>query len=141
LLDIVASELKALVLSHEIADQLSPVPFHSGVAEKFLQLLRVLQTLSDETNAGALSHAGLEVYNKFFTGTKPLFADESEGNKRAFAQELTFPDPTSPGDYLFCPWHGKLKFGSQYRIHFEWPRPKGQTEIKVVYIGPKITKH
>ena len=128
-----------MILSGEIADQLAPVPFHSGVAEKFLLLLRVLQKLTDETREGALTEAGLELRTAFFTGEKALFTDESDANKRDFARELTFADPSDPTQELFCPWHGKVKFGSQYRIHFEWPRPRGQTRIKVVYIGPKIT--
>ena len=141
MLEIAASEMRALILSDEIANQLSPVPFHSGVAEKFIGLLGVLQKLTDETRDGALSAQGLDLYNKFFTGHKPLFTDESESNKRDFFQDLTFRDPSDPRKNLFCPWHGKVKFGSQYRIHFEWPRPKGQAPIKVTYIGPKITKH
>lgn len=52
---------------------------------------------------------------------------------------MTFSDPSPTGKKLFCPWHGKIKT-PQFRIHFEWPRPAGQREIKVVYIGPKITK-
>jgi hypothetical protein len=124
-----------------IGAQLSPVPFHSGVAEKLYFLLGVLQKLSDETRDGALSAVGLELYDKFFMRQKALFSDESESNKRDFANELTFRDPAGGHEPLFCPWHGKVKFGSQYRIHFEWPRPRGQVAIKVVYIGPKITKH
>lgn len=141
-LEIAATEMISLVLSEEITSQLAPVPFHSGVAEKFIQLLGVLQNLCDETQrGGALSTAGLETYNKFFTGQKALFTDESERNKREFAQDLTFRDPADSSQHLFCPWHGKVKFGSQYRIHFEWPRPPGQMVIKIPYIGPKITKH
>ena len=140
LLAMTAAQMPGLMLSSAIAAQLSPVPFHSGVAEKFFFLLGVLQRLSDETRNGALTAAGLELYNKFFTGQKALFSDESEGNKRDFANELTFRDPAGGREPLFCPWHGKVKFGSQYRIHFEWPRANGQVAIKVVYIGPKITK-
>jgi hypothetical protein len=141
MLEIAAAEMVGLILSGEIADQLAPVPFHSGVAEKFLTLLRVLQKLTAETREGALTPAGLELLNNFFTGKKALFTDESDSNKRDFERQLTFPDPSGSAHPLFCPWHGKVKFGSQYRIHFEWPRPEGQTRIKVVYIGPKITKH
>jgi hypothetical protein len=137
---IATAEMNGMILSSEIANQLAPVPFHSGVAEKFLLLLRVLQKLTDETRDGALTEAGLELLKAFFIGEKALFTDESDTNKRDFAGELTFPDPSNPKQILFCPWHGKVKFGSQYRIHFEWPRPKGQTRIKVAYIGPKIAK-
>jgi hypothetical protein len=142
LLEIAAGDMKTLILAEGIITQLAPVPFHSGVAEKFLQLLRVLHELANASREGAFSSAAFEIYNKFFTGEKALFTDESETNKRDFAQELTFRDPVDPrGKPLFCSWHGKVKFGGQYRIHFEWPRPKGQRHIKVVYIGPKITKH
>ena len=141
MLEVAVADQNGVILSGEIADQLAPVPFHSGVAQKFLLLLRVLETLTHETQEGALTAVGLELLNTFFTGEKALFTDESDANKRDFVHELTFPDPSDGTRNLFCPWHGKVKFGSQYRIHFEWPRPRGQTQIKVVYIGPKITKH
>ena len=140
LLETATSKMAALVLSDEIAAQLSPVPFHSGVAQKFLFLLGILQRLSEETSDGALTAAGLQLHNTFFNGQKALFTDESDRNKRDFKAELTFADPVDAAKKLFCSWHGKVKFGSQYRIHFEWPRPKGQTSIKIAYIGPKITK-
>lgn len=138
----VPTRMPSLILCSDIRDQLSPIPFHSGVAEKCLQLLGVLQRITEETAPdGAFTERGQEIYNQFFTGHKPLFSDESDSNKRDFRSELTFSDPLGVSPPVFCPWHGKIKFGSQYRIHFEWPRPKGQREIKVVYIGAKITKH
>jgi len=30
--------------------------------------------------------------------------------------------------------------GGQFRIHFQWPKPKGQERLKIVYIGEKLTK-
>jgi hypothetical protein len=140
LLEMTAAQMDGLILSNDIADQLQPVPFHSGVAEKFFLLLGILQNLTKEKREGAFTPAGLELHNKHFVGKKALFTDESDANKQDFAAELTFRDPTDSSKTLFCSWHGKVKFGSQYRIHFEWKPPKGQEKIKVVYIGPKITK-
>jgi hypothetical protein len=139
----VSAAMPALMLSTDIPSQLAPIPFHSGVAEKVLQLLGVLQGLTEETTPhDTFTQRGRDIYNKFFVGHRPLFTDESDANKRDFENELTFPNPSDATlRPLVCPWHGKIKFGSQYRIHFEWPRPRGQRGIKVVYIGPKITKH
>jgi hypothetical protein len=57
-----------------------------------------------------------------------------------FKYELSFPDPDNNANKPDCTWHGKVKI-AQFRIHFEWPRPVDQPYPKVVYIGPKITKH
>jgi hypothetical protein len=44
-------------------------------------------------------------------------------------RRLEFANPDNPQVTLFCPWHGKVKKG-QFRIHFEWPRPKNQKHMK-----------
>jgi hypothetical protein len=35
--------------------------------------------------------------------------------------------------------HGKISH-RYFRLHFEWPVPSGAEQIKVLYIGPKLTK-
>jgi hypothetical protein len=123
-----------------INDSLGAAPFDRGIAERALELLAVLQSIFEETNAdSSLTPAGLELLQMHFVGDKAWFSDESEQNKRDFAREMTFVDPADLGSRIFCTWHGKVKKG-QFRIHFEWPRPKNQRIIKVVYVGPKITK-
>jgi hypothetical protein len=104
-------------------------------------LLTILEQIALETLPdSSLTPAGMELLRKFFQGANPPFTDESVPNKRDFAKDLSFPDPANGQQILFCPWHGKISSGF-FRIHFEWPRPRGQRQIKVVYIGPKITKH
>ncbi len=135
-----ASNMTGLVLSGEVRAQLAPLAFHSGLATKLVMLLGVLQRLTEETDEqGLLTDAGIILYRLYFTGHRPLFSDSSEREIRQFRHELTFRDPSDPTKTLFCTWHGKARFDYQYRIHFEWPRPPRQREIKVVYIGKKIT--
>jgi hypothetical protein len=129
-----------LVFSDDIIDQLRPYPFHDGISGRINDLLGILQTLARETREdSSFTDEGLRLYQMHFVGEKASFTDESDANKRDFKTEMTFRNPIDPPEELFCPWHGKVKIG-QYRIHFEWPRPKGQRRFKVVYIGPKITK-
>lgn len=129
-----------LVFAAEIPAILQPSPFHFGVASRILELLHILAALVNSTGPeGALTKDGLELLQNHFVGGKASFTDESDGNKLDFKHEMTFADPENPATSIFCPWHGKVKIG-QFRIHFEWPRPEGQKRIKVLYIGPKITK-
>lgn len=135
-----SEQFGGLVFSNRIIAQLGPSPFHSGVARRILQLLGILNEIVGHTNAdGSLDDRGMELLQMHFVGEKAWFTDESDANKSDFQEELTFPDPSSLSRSLFCSWHGKVKIG-QFRIHFEWPRPERQQAIKVVYIGPKITK-
>ena len=132
--------LGLLIFSDDIINQLRSYPFHDGVAGRINDLLGILQILAVETREdSSFTDEGLRLYQMHFVGEKASFTDESDGNKRDFKSEMTFPDPTVSIERLFCPWHGKVKIG-QYRIHFEWPRPRGQRRLKVVYIGPKITR-
>jgi len=130
----------SLIFSREIETQLKPEPFSASVARRALELVGILQQIAAHTDdAGALDETGLELLQNHFVGDKCAFTDESDGNKRDFKNEMTFRDPVHEEKKLFCPWHGKIKV-QQFRIHFEWPRPKGQKTIKVLYVGPKITK-
>lgn len=74
-----------------------------------------------------------------FSGEKAWFTDESEGNKKKFASQMTFVDPLNSSMKIFCPFHGKIKT-PQYRIHFPWPMAQDEGVLRIVYIGPKITK-
>lgn len=60
-------------------------------------------------------------------------------NQREFCSELTFSDPENAGKFIFAHWHGKIS-RRFYRIHFEWPITKDMSRLKVLYLGPKITK-
>jgi hypothetical protein len=140
MIELATGRLRSLIFSDQIATQLGPSPFHVGVARRTGELLSILEEIAIHTeDDGSLDARGMELLQMHFVGEKASFTDESDDNKRDFKRQMTFDDPLNPGVSLFCPWHGKVKIG-QFRIHFEWPRPKGQKQIKVQYIGPKITK-
>ena len=129
-----------LIFSDKVIDPLLSTPFSKQVTKRIFELLNVLNCLVAESSENnGLSASGKELLNDHFVGKKAWFTDESPTKKTKFRQEMTFLDPEYKEKKLFCTWHGKIKT-PQIRIHFEWPRPKGQNNIKVVYIGPKITK-
>ncbi len=131
-----------LIVSDTATDEIETIPFSSYTADRVMILLNVLNNLVTETDeTGAFSAEGVKLYADHFVGEKAWFSDESEDNKVKFKQKMTFADPIDKTKFLFCPFHGKIKSPLQIRIHFEWQRPAGQREIKVLYIGPKITKH
>ncbi len=137
MLEVARIRFPKLKFSATIEETLRSVPFHHGIVELTFERLRILQTVADETidARGTLSSRGTEVIQEHFVGNKSQFSSEKPHRE----SDLTFPDPDNPRRQLFCPWHGKVKL-NQFRIHFEWPRPENQQEIKVGYIGPKITK-
>lgn len=136
----VLNRFEGLIFLDDVIEKLKPFPFSTQVAKRIFELLDVLNTLyleSDDT--GKLSQHGLDILNTYFVGEKAWFTDESATNKVNFKYEMSFSDPENINSKIFCPWHGKIK-SPQIRIHFQWPRPEGQKKIKVLYIGPKITK-
>lgn len=140
MLDRARDSFDGLIFQPNIQEALEAAPFDAGISQRILELLAVLQEIYVQTTPdSSLTDRGVEVLQKHFVGEKAWFTDESERNKQDFKEELTFVDPQNSTATLFCPWHGKVKKG-QFRIHFDWPRPKQQHRIKIVYIGPKITK-
>ena len=128
-----------LIFPDNVMDALFPVPFSEHLTKRIFELLHVLDNLVEESDeSGALSQTGMGLHANHFVGEKAWFTDESANNKTKFKEQLTFHDPEDETKDIFCPWHGKIKT-PQIRIHFQWTRPAGQNEIKVVYIGPKIT--
>ncbi|MDM8561093.1 hypothetical protein [Candidatus Parabeggiatoa sp. HSG14] len=115
-------------------------PFSKGFAEKIKELLAILDELNVcfEKN-GSLNQCGQKIIQDHFQGDKALFTDESKPNKRKYKKELTFKKPG--GEEISCPFHGKIKFGREFRIHFNWPKEEPTEPLYIVYIGPKITKH
>ena len=133
-----------LIIAQDATDKLGLYPFSKYVTGRIFHLLSILNQLvlwSDD--GGMLSEDGEEILRNYFAGTAtgrtPLFKPETPDDRRHFKKDLMFRDPSNNLIDLFCHWHGKIQT-PPIRIHFEWPRPKGQREIKVVYIGPKITK-
>jgi len=114
-------------------------PFSAYVVERIFVLLGILQELSASRNSdGSFSARNHELIAQHFAGEKALFTDESVTNKRKFREQLTFGDSENPGTKVFCPWHGKINT-PLYRIHFEWPTD-ARANVRIFYIGPKITK-
>jgi hypothetical protein len=128
-----------LVFADDSFAPLGSEPFHRGLAEEILTRVETLGRLTAcLTRDGQLSAAGLALQQQFCVGDKAWFTDSSAGEKIDFKDDLTFRDPLRPGERLFCTWHGKVK-NRQIRIHYSWPVPAGEV-VRVVYVGPKITK-
>ena len=118
---------------------LSRHPFSEGVAERVIVLLEILDSLvSNRDQKGTYTVEAKELLRQYFRGETAKFSNESEPNKNKFKSRLTFRD-NDTGQDLFCPWHGKIGI-QDFRIHFPWPLTPKDTKLKVVYIGPKITK-
>jgi hypothetical protein len=128
-----------LTFSEDAFDPLDGHPYASGAAERIWVLLGTLDNYCgcfDEN--GKRTAEGDRIYANHFTGDKAWFSDSSASEKNDFKKELTFSHPERPAEYLFCPWHGKVKT-PQLRIHFSWPIT-ARNPTYVVYVGPKITK-
>ena len=115
-------------------------PFGRGAAERLLLRLKILHDLTNCFDEhGRRTSEGHWIVANHFTGGKALFSDSSDTDKARFGKGLTFPHPTHAGEYLFCPWHGKVKT-PQLRIHFApWPI-RANEPVYIVYVGPKIAK-
>lgn len=119
---------------------LSREPFDAVIRDRALVLMGYLnQYMESLEGDGTVGAAAREILNKFFVGERALFTGESATNRTEFARELTFPDPDEPAREIFAHWHGKISHRF-FRLHFEWPLPSGSTLLKVVYLGPKLTK-
>ena len=70
---------------------------------------------------------------------RALFSGESAGNQDTFRAQMTFPDPDDADKNIFAHWHGKISHRF-FRLHFEWPVPAKEKHMKILYLGPKITK-
>ena len=128
----------------EISDDILKValagePFKGVIAKNIESCLNVLQEIMSNRSDGKMTDAAKELWKKHSHGDNALFSDESKTNKRKFKKELTFRDPSDPPKSIFCPWHAKIS-PETFRIHFQWPVPRGQTRLKVLYIGRKITR-
>lgn len=140
LIDAMNSRFDRLKISDAILGQLNDSTFYPAVAKRVLVLLGILQKyMEGRQSDGTVGQRSMELYQQFFTGERARFSDESDANKHEFKNEMTFGDPDDGTKMIFCPWHGKIQT-PQFRIHFEWPVPPQQSQLKIVYIGPKITK-
>lgn len=119
--------------------RLAREPFDAIVRDRFYALLGYLDAYmhgrDERGNEGPEAQAILQTH---FQGERALFSPESASNKRDFKREMTFPDPDGGAD-IFAHFHGKISHRF-FRLHFDWPLPASATRIKVLYIGPKLTK-
>jgi hypothetical protein len=128
-----------LTLTTEVIQAMDGRPFVPGAAERFQELLSTLDRLKGQVSeGGSFTEEGLRIHQAHFVGEKAWFTDSSDGEKLAFKNELSFPDPEQPAAKRLCGWHGKVKI-EQMRMHFTYPLRK-DAPLYVVYIGPKITK-
>jgi hypothetical protein len=108
-----------------------------------LSVIALCGHLSDFMTArqelGRASQRCNELVNAFFAGANAKFTGESATNQRDFKDEMTFLDPSDANLRIFAHWHGKISH-RYFRMHFEWPVPEGAQVLKILYLGPKITK-
>ena len=121
-------------------DPITRQPFSRQIADRIVELLRILDRLSVAVQPdGSLNDAGQILRNTYLTGHRPLFTDSSDDEKIAFKHDLTFDHPLT-GESVMFPWHGKVRNDVHYRIHFEWPKVDPTRPLPVVHVGPKLTK-
>ncbi|MER8765312.1 MULTISPECIES: hypothetical protein [unclassified Mesorhizobium] len=115
-------------------------PFDPAIRERTLVLFDHLNSyMADRGADGAEGPVARGVVQNFFVGERALFTGESQSNQNIFRTELTFADPEIVGGEIFAHWHGKISH-RVFRVHFEWPVPSTSRKLKILYLGPKITK-
>ena len=120
--------------------RLAREPFDTVIRDHALKLLGYLNAYMEGREAnGAEGPRSRDIIDAHFTGERAAFSGESVSNQHDFKSELTFTDPESGGRSILAHWHGKIG-RKYYRIHFQWPISKNMTRLKVLYLGPKITK-
>lgn len=114
-------------------------PFDAIIRDRFYVLLEYLNAyMCGRDNAGKEGSGSREILQAHFQGERALFSPESTTNKRDFRREMTFPDPDG-GDDICAHYHGKISH-RVFRLHFDWPVPATASKLKVLYLGPKLTK-
>jgi hypothetical protein len=120
--------------------RLNKEPFDSVIRDRVLVLLGVLNDYAQGRNPdGSENESSRRIIENFFVGERALFSGESKTNQEKFQNTLTFPDPADPSKTIFGHWHGKIS-RRFYRLHFDWPVDGAVRKIKILYIGPKLTK-
>ena len=119
--------------------RLSREPFDAIIRDRFYALLEHLDVyMCGRDDAGIEGPGSAEILQTHFQGQRALFSPESTTNKRDFRREMTFPDPDGGAD-IFAYYHGKISH-RVFRLHFDWPVPAAASKLKVLYLGPKLTK-
>ena len=126
----------SLYLNEAIARE----PFDAVIRDRATELFRHLQSyMAGRDPDGVEGPRARTVIDNFFVGERALFTGESPSNRRVFRAELTFRDPQAPDRTIFAHWHGKISH-RHFRLHFEWPVPPQVARLRVLYLGPKLTK-
>ena len=132
-------QFSGLVFADKCFDPLTGVPFAKSAAERFLDLLKILDQRTQEFDlSGKRTAEGQRIYQNHFTGDSARFSDSSKTEKERFRQELTFPRPGKSEESLFCTWHGKVRHMT-LRLHYFWSAKRGDP-VYITYAGPKITR-
>ena len=132
------SRFSLLTFSTDCFSHLKGQSFATGATVQILRRLDVLnQLMGAVDDNGQRTSKGHSLYQKHFTGDRAWFSDSSDTEKREFRRQLQFRHPERPGEYLFCPWHGKVN-NPRLRIHFARPERLG-APLFVTYVGPKRT--
>lgn len=119
--------------------RLAREPFDAIIRDRFYALLGHLDAyMCGRDENGDEGPEAQEIIRAHFLGERALFSPESTTNKRDFVTEMTFPDPEGGAD-IFAHFHGKISHRF-FRLHFDWPVPAATHRLKVLYIGPKLTK-
>ncbi len=132
-------ECPHITLTRDVIRSLDGHPFVPGAAERFQELLKVLDLIQSQVGSDDhLQSRGMELFQNHFVGDKAWFSDSSDDEKHRFRHELSFPNPERPETPMPCTWHGKVKI-HQMRVHFTFPF-RHNRPLYVVYVGPKLTK-
>jgi len=119
--------------------RLAREPFDAIIRDRFYALLSYLDAyMRGRGENGSEGPEAQEILRMHFRGERALFSPESATNKNDHERDLTFPDPDG-GAPIFAHWHGKISHRF-YRLHFDWPVPAAAKRLKILYIGPKLTK-
>ncbi|HBM13260.1 MAG TPA: hypothetical protein DD390_11250 [Rhodospirillaceae bacterium] len=114
-------------------------PFSAVIRDQFYVLLGFLnEYMKGRDENGQEGPRSRAILKEHFKGRRALFSPESSSNKDDFRTEMTFPNPDGAG-MIFAHWHGKISHRF-FRMHFEWPTPAATDKVKVLYVGPKLTK-
>lgn len=130
-----------LILPNALYEEplLSREPFDAVIRDRFYVLLGYLNNyMAGRDDAGNEGLGSQEIIQTYFQGDRALFSPKSTTNKQKFKNRMTFPDPNG-GDKIFAHYHGKIPH-RVFRLHFEWPVPAAEKKLKVLYLGPKLTK-
>ena len=119
---------------------LASEPFDPAIGERAMILFGYLNAyMLGRGLDGTEGPEAKEIVAKFFVGQRALFSPESPTNQDKFRNAMLFPDPSNRDRHIFAHWHGKIS-RRFFRLHFEWPVDQASLFLKILYLGPKITK-